>query len=118
MFRRAATIITAALALAATAVPAPAQAGSYLVAPGATARIDVADRNGYTTITVLNRSAAPGRLQLPAGGAEVAVPANGKAEAYDRYSRSPAGSAYISVTNTGDVPLQVISQYTVTVQLP
>ncbi len=91
----------------------PAQAGNYTLAPGATTRIDVADRSGFTTITILNGSASPGSLQIPAGGATVAVPANGKAELYERYGR-----ASILVTNTGSVPLQVNSRYTVAIPLP
>jgi hypothetical protein len=115
------TRLAAAFLVAATVVTgmtAPAQAGSYVIAPGATTRIDVADRNGYTTITVINSSGSAGSLQLPAGSADIAVPANGKAEFYDRYSRGPSGGAYIAVTNSGSVPLQVISRYTVTIQLP
>jgi len=100
------------------AVAAPAQAGSYLIEPGASTRIDVADRNGYTTVRIINSSAAAGSLQLPAGGADIAVPANGRTELYDRFSRSPAGGAYVTVTNTGSVPLRVISLYSVSVPLP
>lgn len=110
--RRAASLFATA-AVFAVALAASAQAGSYTVAPGATAQIDVADRSGYTTITVINSGSTAGSLQLPAGGATVAVPANGKTEFYDRYGR-----AYIAVTNTGSVPLQVISRYQVTIQLP
>jgi hypothetical protein len=118
MIRTWSTSFFAAAAAIVIAVVTPALAGSYLVAPGATTRIDVADRNGYTTIAIINSSAVAGSLQIPAGSADIAVPANGRTELYDRYSRSPAGSAYVTVTNTGSVPLKVISLYSVSVQLP
>ncbi len=108
----------AAGALAAGLASAPARAGSYVVQPGVTMQIDVAERNNYTTIVVLNSSNASGSLQIPAGGATVSIPANGKTELYDRYSNGPIGNAVVSVTNTGSVPLRVISQYSVRVQLP
>lgn len=97
---------------------APAQAGGFLVQPGATTNVDVAERNGYTTIVVTNSSSAAGSLQIPAGGATVAVPANGKIELYDRYSSGPTGNAVVAVTNTGSVPLRVVSQYSVRIPLP
>lgn len=109
----------AVVALTAGLATAPAQAGSYVVQPGATAQIDVAERNSYTTIVIINSSnTAAGSLQIPAGGATVSVPANGKTELYDRYSNGPIGNAVVTVTNTGSVPLRVISQYSVRVQLP
>ncbi len=108
----------AAVALTAGLATAPAQAGSYVVQPGATAQIDVAERNSYTTIVIINSSTAAGSLQIPAGGATVSVPANGKTELYDRYSNGPIGNAVVSVTNTGSVPLRVISQYSVRIQMP
>ncbi len=91
-----------------------AQAGSFTVPPGTTAPIDVAARDGYTTITVSNTAATAGSLQLPAGGAVVSVPANGKVELYDRYGRGTPGAAYVTLSNTGSVPLQVISRYQAT----
>lgn len=97
---------------------APAQAGSQMIQPGATVQIDVADRGGYTTIVVINNATATGSLQLPAGGSMVTVPANSRAEFYDRYGNGPVGNAYIAVTNTGSVPLQVITRYTVRLPLP
>lgn len=97
---------------------APAQAGSRVVQPGATAQIDVAERGGYTTIVVVNSGSAAGSLQVPAGGSTVTVPANGRTELYDRYGNGPVGNAYVNVTNTGSVPLQVITRYPVRVQLP
>jgi hypothetical protein len=108
----------AAVALAAGLANAPARAGSYLVQPGATTQIDVAERNSYTTIVVINSSNAAGSLQIPPGGATVSVPANGKTELYDRYSNGPIGNAVVAVTNTGSVPLRVISQYAVRMQMP
>lgn len=116
----AAFLATAALAavLATSLAAAPAQAGSFVVQPGATTQIDVAERNNYTTIIVINGGNAAGSLQLPAGGATVAVPANGKIELYDRYSSGPIGNAVVAVTNTGSVPLRVISQYSVRLPLP
>jgi hypothetical protein len=108
----------AAVAFTAGLATAPAQAGSYVVQPGATTQIDVAERNSYTTIVIVNSNAAAGSLQIPAGGATVSVPANGKTELYDRYSNGPIGNAVVSVTNTGSVPLRVISQYSVRMQMP
>ena len=99
-------------------VAAPAQAGSHMVQPGATVQIDVAERGGYTTIVVVNRGNAAGSLQIPAGGGSVTVPANGRTELYDRYGNGPVGNAYVAVTNTGSVPLQVITRYTVRMQVP
>lgn len=96
----------------------PAQAGSHVVQPGATAQIDVAERGGYTTIVVINTAAAAGSLQIPTGGSTVTVPANGRTELYDRYSNGPVGYAAVTVTNTGSVPLRVISQYAVRIPLP
>jgi hypothetical protein len=107
-----------AAVLAASLAAAPAQAGSFIVQPGATTQIDVAERNNYTTIVVTNGSNVAGSLQIPAGGATVAVPANGKIELYDRYSSGPIGNAVMAVTNTGSVPLRVISQYSVRLPLP
>jgi hypothetical protein len=109
--------LLSAITFAGFLVAAPAQAGSHDVPPGATTRIDVADRSGYTTITVLNTGNAAGSLQLPAGGSTVTVPANGRVELYDRYDSGGAGN-YVPVTNTGGVPLRVITRYTARVQLP
>lgn len=106
-----------AIALAAI-LATPAQAGSFVVQPGATTQIDVAERNNYTTIVVINGGNAAGSLQIPSGGAIVAVPAQGKIELYDRYSSGPIGNAVVAVTNTGSVPLRVISQYSVRLPLP
>lgn len=110
--------LLSAIASIALLAATPAQAGSQVVQPGATAQIDVAERGGYTTIVVINNGSATGSLQLPAGGSTVNVPANGRTELYDRYGNGPVGNAYIAVTNTGSVPLQVITRYPVRVQLP
>jgi hypothetical protein len=109
--------LLSAIAFAALLVAAPAQAGSHEVPPGATARIDVADRNSYTTVTVINGGTAAGSLQLPAGGSTVTVPANGRVELYDRYGSGGGGNT-VAVTNTGSVPLRVITRYAARVQLP
>lgn len=110
--------LLSAIASVALFTAVPAQAGSRVVEPGATAQIDVAERGGYTTIIVINSGNAAGSLQVPAGGGSVTVPANGRTELYDRYGNGPVGNAYVSVTNTGSVPLQVITRYPVRVQLP
>ncbi len=107
-----------AVTLAAGLAAAPAQAGSFVVQPGATAQVDVAERGGYTTIVVVNKNSTAGSLQIPSGAAAVAVPANGRTELYDRYSNGPIGNATVAVTNTGSVPLQVISRYNVRLPLP
>jgi hypothetical protein len=108
----------AVAALAAFVLAAPAQAGSLTLAPGATGQIDVGDRYGYTAITVINAAGTAGSLQIPAGGASIAVPANGRTELYDRYGRGASGAAYVTVTNTGSVPLQLISRYQATYPAP
>lgn len=110
--------LLSAIASAALLAAAPAQAGSYVVQPGATAQIDVAERGGYTTVVIVNSAGTAGSLQLPAGGSTVTVPANGSTELYDRYSSGPIGNAYVAVHNTGSVPLQVITRYAVRVPLP
>jgi hypothetical protein len=110
--------LLSAIASVALFAAVPAQAGSYDILPGATARIDVADRSGYTTITVINGSNIAGRLQVPAGDAVVTVPANGRTELYDRYNGGPVGNSYMAVTNTGSVPLRVITRYAIRQPLP
>lgn len=100
----------AAAALAITVLAGAAQAGSFDIAPGATAQVDVGDRYNYTTLSIINQGAAAGRLQLT-DGRSVDVAGNGKAEVYDRLGRSRSGGSYVSVTNTGAVPLRVISSY-------
>lgn len=114
------TLIASLFAGAAMVVltAAPVQAGSYTVAPGATIQVDVAERGGYTTITVVNSGDAAGSLQLPAGGSTIAVPGNGRVELYDRYSSGPTGNSFVAVTNTGSVPLRVTSRYVVRLPLP
>lgn len=107
-----------AASMMAVLAAAPAQAGSYLVQPGATLQIDVAERGSYTTILVVNNGSTAGSLQIPAGSAAIAVPANGRIELYDRYSNGPIGNATVAVTNSGSVPLQVISRYSVRLPLP
>lgn len=104
--------LLALAAFFAVSIAASAQAGSFTVQPGTTAQIDVGARDGYTTITVSNAATAAGSLQLPAG--TVSVPANGKVELYERYGRGAPGAAYVTVTNTGSVPLQIISRYQAT----
>jgi hypothetical protein len=111
------SLFSAIASVALLAVP-PAQAGSYVVQPGATAQIDVAERGGYTTVVIVNSASTAGSLQLPADGSTVTVPANGRTELYDRYSSGPIGNAYVAVRNTGSVPLQVITRYAVRVPLP
>lgn len=106
--------LLALAAFFAVSIAASAQAGTFTVQPGATAQIDVGARDGYTTITVSNAAATAGSLQLPAGAAAVNVPANGKIELYDRYGRGTPGAAYVTVTNTGSVPLSVTSRYQAT----
>lgn len=98
-------------AVLATGLAAAAQAGTITVAPGATAKLDVGDRYGYTSITVVNASSSAGSLQLPAGSSAMTVPAGGKIELYDRYGRGASGAAYVSVTNSGSVPLTLTSRY-------
>lgn len=110
--------LLSAVTAAAVLTALPAQAGSHMVQPGTTAQIDVAERGGYTTITVINSSSSVGSLQLPTGGGTVTVPTKGRTELYDRYGNGPIGNAYVSVTNTGSVPLQVISRYTPRLPLP
>jgi hypothetical protein len=110
--------LLSAIASVALLAAAPAQAGSYVVQPGATAQIDVAERGGYTTVVIVNNGSTVGSLQLPAGGSTVTVPANGRTELYDRYSNGSIGNAYIAVRNTGSMPLQVITRYAVRVPLP
>ncbi|PJI43809.1 hypothetical protein [Ferrovibrio sp.] len=110
--------LLSAIASVALFAAGPAQAGSRVIQPGATAQIDVAERGGYTTAVIVNSSSAAGSLQLPAGGRSTTVPANGRTELYDRYGNGPVGNSYIAVTNTGSVPLQVITRYAVRVQLP
>ncbi|WP_341899209.1 hypothetical protein [Ferrovibrio terrae] len=106
--------VASRLALAAVfaiGLAAAAQAGTITVAPGATAKLDVGDRYGYTTITVVNASGSAGSLQLPAGSSAITVPAGGKVELYDRYGRGASGAAYVDVTNSGSVPLTLTSRY-------
>jgi hypothetical protein len=97
-----------------------AQAGTITVQPGASAQLDVGTRDGYTTITVVNTASSAGALQVPAGAATVTVPAGGKAELYDRYSggRSAGAATYITVTNTGSVPLSLTSRYQTAMPAP
>lgn len=106
--------LLAVAAFLVVAMTASAQAGTFTVQPGATTQIDVGARDGYTTITVSNTANIAGSLQLPAGAAVVSVPANGKVELYDRYGRGMPGAAYVTVTNTGSVPLNVTSRYQAT----
>lgn len=110
--------LLSAMASAALLVAQPAQAGSQVIQPGATVQIDVAERGGYTTIIVINSGSTVGSLQIPAGGSTVSVPAQGRMELYDRYGNGPVGNAYVAVTNTGNVPLQVITRYPARVQMP
>lgn len=110
--------LLSALASAVLLAAAPAQAGSQVIQPGATVQIDVAERGSYTSIVVINTGAVAGSLQLPAGGSTMTVPANGRTELYDRYGNGPVGNSYIAVTNTGSVPLQVVTRYPARVQLP
>lgn len=99
----------ALMLLAATGFAGLAHAGSFDVAPGATANVDTADRGGYTTITVTNRGNAAGRLTI--AGAAVDVPANGRIELYDRYGNGMAGRSTVAVTNSGSTPLHILSRY-------
>ena len=101
-----------------TGLAVSAQAGTITVQPGASAQLDVGSRDGYTAITVVNTGSSTGALQLPAGA--VTVPAGSKAELYDRYSgsRSAAGAAYITVTNTGSAPLSLTSRYQTAMPAP
>lgn len=91
------------------AVAGPALAGSIEVAPNQTAQIDVGSRDSYTSITVTNRGAEAGRLEI--AGTAVAVPANGQVELYDRYGRNTRGPSYVTVTNSGTSPLRLLSRY-------
>ncbi|WP_298728610.1 hypothetical protein [uncultured Ferrovibrio sp.] len=105
----------AALLLAATIpfVP-PAMAGAYQIDPGATVTIDTGERGAYTTIIITNPSATPGRLSLDAPISRIVdVAANGKAEVYETFNRP-----WISVTNTGDARLRVLTRYMERPRLP
>lgn len=103
-------LFSLAAALALTVIAGTAQAGSFDIAPGATAQVDVGDRYNYTTVDIVNRGAAAGRLQF-ANGASVDVPAGGKAQVYDRLGRGARGASYVTVTNAGTTPLRVITSY-------
>lgn len=102
----------AVFALSFALAGAPALAGSIVVAPGATGQIDVGDRYSYTTINITNEGGVAGKIEI--GGKTHEVPAGGKIEIYDRYGRSTIGGTYIYVTNTGTVPLHLISRYQMT----
>ncbi|WP_374301390.1 hypothetical protein [Ferrovibrio sp.] len=107
---------TLALGLAAIS---PAQAGMVQVEPGAASQIDVGDRSNYTTITISNAGAVAGRLELGAPvNQTIEVPAGGKVELYGAYGRGPVSGSYVSLKNSGNVPLHVLSRYQETVRLP
>jgi hypothetical protein len=114
------SIMTLAGALVLGLLFAPAvRAGMIEVAPGATRQIDVGDRYNYTTITITNAGAAAGRLEFgtPVDQA-VDVPDSGSIELYGRYGRSPTGGNYVTVKNSGSVPLRILSRYQETVRSP
>jgi hypothetical protein len=92
----------------------PAMAGGYRVEPGVATRIDTGERSNYTTVTIINRGNAPGQLTIDAPTSRViAVPAGGQVELYEQYGRSTIG-----ISNTGTVPLQVVTRYMETPRLP
>lgn len=109
---RPAFIAAVALSLSFALAGAPAQAGSIVVAPGATGQIDVGDRYSYTTIDITNQGATAGKIEI--AGKTHEVPAGGKIEVYDRFGRGTVGGTYIYVTNTGTTPLHLISRYQMT----
>ena len=110
------SVLLLALGLAATP---PAQAGMIQVEAGASGQIDVGDRNNYTTITITNTGSVAGRLEFGAPVNQVIdVPAGGKAELYGPYGRSSSGPGYVTVRNSGGVPLRVLSRYQESPRLP
>lgn len=102
------------LAVAIAGSAQPAAAGAYQIEPGATLRVDTGERQSYTTITITNPEASPGRLSFDAPvGQTVDVPANGRIELYGQYGRPS-----VSVTNTGPVRLRVLTRYMEVPRLP
>jgi hypothetical protein len=104
------------LILAALIQVGPARAGSLDLAAGATGQIDVGSRDSYTSIIISNRGPAVGRLQI--GDTVLEIPANGQVELYDRYGRANRGTGYVSVTNSGSMPLRLVSRYQLQNQMP
>lgn len=103
----AATILTLLIAV-------PAMAGGFRLEPGAATRIDTGERQHYTTITITNPDAVPGRLALEAPiNRIIEVPARGEVELYGAY-----GTRAIAVTNTGSSRLQILTRYMETPRLP
>ena len=92
----------------------PAAAGGFRLEPGAATRIDTGERQNYTTVTITNPEAAPGRLTLGAPiGRIVEVPARGQVELYGAY-----GTRTVGVTNTGSSRLEIETRYFETPRLP
>lgn len=110
--RRYAVSLLAAAMLALAALPA--EAGGFRLEPGAATRIDTGERQQYTTITISNPGAAPGRLVLDAPvSREVEIPAGGTVELYGLYNRGN-----VAVANTGPTRLEVVTRYMETWRAP
>lgn len=112
------TAVRPAILLAALLLAAPAMAGSIEVAPGATARIDVGDRSGHTTLVLTNRGTAATAVELGAPlNRAVELPPGGRVEIYERMSGGGLGST-LSLTNRGPAPVRAVSRYAETLRLP
>lgn len=95
-------------------VSVSAMAGGFRLEPGAAVQIDTGERQNYTTITISNPDAVPGRLALDAPiGRTVEVPAHGSVELYGAYGRRTVG-----VTNTGSSRLEIVTRYFETPRWP
>jgi len=100
-------LLPTAAALLVMLASLPAMAGGYRLEPGAATRIDTGERQNYTTITIANPDAVPGRLMLDAPvGRVVDVPARGQVELYGAY-----GTGTVGVTNTGPSRLEIVTRY-------
>lgn len=107
-------MLSAGAALLVMVSSSPALAGGYRLEPGAATRIDTGERQTYTTITIANPDAVPGRLTLDAPvGRVVEVPANGQVELYGAY-----GAGTVGVTNTGPSRLEIVTRYMERPRLP
>ena len=113
MMRRMPRAILAATALMMLVNPS-AMAGGFRLESGAAAQIDTGERQHYTTITITNPDARPGRLALDAPVNRVVdVPARGSVELYGAYGRRT-----VSVTNTGSSRLEIVTRYMETPRWP